>query len=134
VAVEFRQIDPEKEIPMEIRADFSARMLAVLWALFWMFFFVAESIAWRTPVRMALLWAGLGCVFLAVAFLPFRWEVIGAFLLIFAGLAVGAAYSAWSPSQLNRGGRMITFLVLSLPPIASGTFLLLHRRSSNCGT
>jgi hypothetical protein len=115
---------------MENRVDFSARMTALLWALFWIFFFVVESIAWQTPVRMVLLWAGLGVIFIFVAFVPFRREALGAVLLIVAGLAVGAAYSVWSPPQLNRAGRMITFLVLSLPPIASGTLLLVHRRSA----
>lgn len=115
---------------MEIRVDFSARILALLWALFWMFFFVAESIAWQTPFRMALLWAGLGVLFIVVALVPFRWAATGAFLLILAGLVVGAAYGIWSPPQLNRTGRMITFLTLSLPPIASGALLLLHGRSA----
>jgi hypothetical protein len=40
-----------------------ARALALLWAGFWMFFFVAESWAWHTPVPVALPWVGVGLLF-----------------------------------------------------------------------
>jgi hypothetical protein len=29
--------------------EYIARALALLWAGFWMFFFIAESLAWDTP-------------------------------------------------------------------------------------
>jgi len=56
---------------------FLPRGLALLWAGFWMFFFVAESWAWQTPVLAALPWVGVGLFFVLLALLPWRWERTG---------------------------------------------------------
>ena len=38
-----------------------ARVLALSWAGFWMVFFVAESVAWHTPVSMRCLGSARAC-------------------------------------------------------------------------
>ena len=107
-----------------------ARILALLWSGFWLFFFVAESLAWRTPWPVMLAWTGVGLLFLLVAFVPWRWETTGGFALLITGLVTAAAYSIWPPPQLPLATRLITTVVFGLPPIVAGTlFLALHRKS-----
>jgi hypothetical protein len=43
---------------MRLWMVFIARLLALVWAVFWLFFFVAESLAWRTPALVTAVWAG----------------------------------------------------------------------------
>jgi hypothetical protein len=62
-----------------------ARALALSWAGFWMFFFVAESAAWHTPVRVLLAWVGMGLLFVFMALVPWRWETAGGLLLMASG-------------------------------------------------
>lgn len=50
------------------------RVLAVSWAGFWMFFFVAESWSWHAPLGLALLWFGAGLLFVFLAVVPWHWE------------------------------------------------------------
>ena len=84
---------------MELRLALAARALALSWAGFWMFFFVAESAAWHTPVRAALPWVGVGLLFALLALVPWRWETTGGLLLMVVGLSAGITYGIWSPPQ-----------------------------------
>ncbi|MFB3778892.1 MAG: hypothetical protein ACE141_14840 [Bryobacteraceae bacterium] len=38
-----------------------ARVLALGWAAFWLFFFVVESLVYRTPAPVMASWGGWGC-------------------------------------------------------------------------
>lgn len=105
-----------------------ARALALVWAGFWMFVLIAESWAWHTPVPMALPWMGLGLLFVFLALLPWRWELTGGLLLVVVGLLAGVAYAIWSPPQLPVASRVLTTVVFSVPPLAAGILLLVHRR------
>jgi len=106
-----------------------ARVLALSWAGFWMVFFIAESVAWHTPVSMALPWIGAGLLFVFMAVLPWRWEMTGGLLLMIIGSSGGVAYSIWSPPQLPLVSRVLTTVVLSAPPLGAGILLLMHRRA-----
>ena len=106
-----------------------ARALALLWAGFWTFFFVTESWAWKTPGRVAAIWAGIGVSFLIVAVVPWAWERGGGVLLCALGLLVGVAYPLWAPARLSFASRAITTLVLCGPPILAGIIFLMHRRA-----
>jgi hypothetical protein len=106
-----------------------ARALALSWAGFWMFFFVAESVAGHTPVRMALPWAGAGLLFVCLALVPWRWEITGGLLLMIVGLSTGVAYAIWSPPRLPLASRVLTTIVFSGPPLAAGILFLTHRRT-----
>jgi hypothetical protein len=46
---------------------FIARVLALLWAGFWLCFFVVESLAWHTPALVVSTGAGLGLGFVILA-------------------------------------------------------------------
>jgi hypothetical protein len=111
---------------MKLRLVFIARALALLWALFWLFFFIAESWAWRTPALAAAPWVGLGLLFVMLALAPLRWEMAGGILLMAAGLLIGVAYAIWAPPGLPLASRVITIAVLSAPPLGTGVFFLSH--------
>jgi hypothetical protein len=108
---------------MKLPLAMLARGLALLWAGFWMFFFVAESVAWHTPVSMALPWVGVGLLFLFVALVPWRWEMTGGLLLMVVGLSAGAAHAVWWP------GRVLTTVVFGAPPVVAGILFLMHHRA-----
>lgn len=115
---------------MRFRTVSVARALALLWAGFWMFFFVGESWAWNTPAPLALSWAGVGLLFILLALLPWRWQSTGGLLLVVAGLAIGAAYVIWGPKSLPLPGRVISTVTLSVPPLIAGILFLADRIDS----
>jgi hypothetical protein len=106
----------------------TARVLALLWAVFWLFFFVAESVAWRTPAHVTASWAVVGLLFVVLAVLPWRKEGTGGLLLLFTGSSIGVAYVIWAPQGLPFASRVITTVVLSGPPLAAGVLFLRHHR------
>jgi hypothetical protein len=114
---------------MKLRLALVARAPALSWAGFWMFFFVAESAAWHTPVRAALPWVGVGLLFVALALVPWRWEMTGGLLLMVVGLSAGVAYAIWAPPRLPVASRVLTTVVFSGPPLAAGILFLMHRRT-----
>lgn len=118
---------------MKARLAVLGRALALLWAGFWIFFFAAESWASHTPVLIALLWVGVGLLFLLLALLPWRWERTGGFLLVAVGFSAGVAYSIWSPPGLSVASRLLTVIAFSGPPLAAGILFLTHRRAVAVG-
>jgi hypothetical protein len=106
--------------------EFSARALALLWAGFWVFFFIAESLAWHTPIDRMAMWVGLGLLFLVAALAGWRWEVVGGALLITVGVAAAIAYAVWGPRELRFTVRMITLVVFGVPPVVAGALFLVH--------
>lgn len=114
---------------MTLRVEFIARMISVLWAGFWLLFFVVESLAWHTPIRLMLMWVALGLLFVLLAVVAWRWEVTGGVLLLIVGLAVGIAYAVSPPPQLPLVAVVITTVVFSVPPLLAGVLFLLHQRS-----
>lgn len=114
---------------MKRRMVFIARALAVVWAVFWLSFFILESLAWRTPALTTLWWASVGVLFVILALLPRRNEMAGGVLLAGAGLVCGAAYVIWAPRGLPFASRVITTLVLAGPPLVAGILFLRHHRT-----
>jgi hypothetical protein len=107
-----------------------ARALALLWAGFWLFFIVAESLAWHTPLALMVPWVLAGLFFGLAALLPWRWEAAGGRLLIGIGLVASLAYAAWSPSGLPAWSRALTLFVFGAPPIVAGVLFLVHDRAA----
>jgi hypothetical protein len=113
---------------VKLRIVFIPRALALSWAGFWIFFFVAESWAWRTPAHVMASWVGVGLLFVFLALLPWRWELTGGLLLVVVGLSIGVAYAIWAP-PLPLASRVITTVVLSGPPLVAGILFLMHYRA-----
>jgi hypothetical protein len=111
---------------VKLATVFIAHVLALLWAVFWLFVFVAESLVWSTPALVAAPWVGVGLLFVILALAPLRWEVVGGVLLVVVGLLIGVAYAIWAPPGLPLAGRVITIVVLSGPPLVAGILFLRH--------
>jgi hypothetical protein len=94
-----------------------------------MFFFVAESQAWHTRIGASLPWVGVGLLFVLLALVPWRWELVGGLLLTIVGLLAGVAYAIWSPPRLAAVSRVLTTVVFGVPPVAAGILFLRHRRA-----
>jgi hypothetical protein len=118
---------------MKLRMVFIARLLALLWAVFWLFFFIAESLAWRTPALVTAAWAGVGLLFVVLALLPWGKEVTGGLLLVVAALLIGVADAIWAPPGLPFASRVITTAVFSGPPLVAGMLFLRHHRALMAG-
>ncbi|MBI4876960.1 MAG: hypothetical protein HY822_20165 [Acidobacteria bacterium] len=118
---------------MKLLTVYIARGLALLWAAFWLFFFVVESLVCRTPALVMASWAGAGLLFVILALLPWRKERTGGLLLIVAGLSIGVAYTIWPPPGLPLASRMITTVVFSGPPLVAGILFLRHHRAVTAG-
>jgi hypothetical protein len=106
-----------------------ARALALLWAGFWLFFFVVESWVWHTPIRVMSAWTGVGLLFILLALVPWRWEVPGGFFLIVAGILAASAYAASAPHGLPLASRLLTSFVFGGPPLLAGILFLSHHRN-----
>lgn len=115
---------------MKLPVAFTARALALLWAGFWLFFFVAESLAWRTPLHVMMIWVTLGLVFLLVTVVAWRWEATGGVLLLVVAFVAGIAYAMRPPADLPALSVAITTVVLSVPPLVAGILFLLHHRAA----
>ena len=118
---------------MKLRMLFIARVLAMLWAVFWLFFFVVESLVWRTPPLVMASWVGVGLLFVILALLPWRKEGTGGFLLAVAGLLAGVGYVIWAPPGLPLVSRVITTIVFGGPPLVAGILFLRHHRAVTAG-
>ncbi len=114
------------KLVVKLRMVFIARVLAVLWAVFWLFVFVAESLAWRTPALVTTSWAGVGLLFVILALVPWRWELSGGLVLVVVAFLIAAAYAIWAPPGLPVLSRVITAVVLSGPPLVAGILFLRH--------
>ena len=102
--------------------------------MFWLSFFILESLAWRTPALITLSWAAVGVLFVILALLPRRNESAGGVLLASAGLVCGAAYVIWVPPGLPLASRVMTTVVLGGPPLLAGVLFLKHHRAVTAGT
>jgi len=106
--------------------EYLARALSLLWAGFWTFFFVAESLAWRTPLGRMTIWVALGLAFVILALVAWRWEVTGGLALMAVGVLAALAYGIWGPRELSVPTRVTTLLAFGLPPVTAGVLFLMH--------
>jgi hypothetical protein len=85
-------------------------------------------LAWSTPALVAAPWAGVDLLFVILALVPWRWELIGGFLLVGVAFLIAVAYTIWAPPGLPVPSRVITTVVLSGPPLVAGILFLRHHR------
>jgi len=111
---------------MNIGKSLTARVIALSWAGFWTVFFVAESLAWHTPFRLAFPWITGGLLLVFLALIPLRLERTGGLLLIVTGLTGMVAYTIWSPPGLPVASRVLATIVFSAPPVLAGSLFLMH--------
>lgn len=122
---------------MKLWMVYGARALALLWAGFWVFFFVASVAAEGAPGHVIVLGAAVLLLFVILALVPWRWEVTGGLLLVVVSLLIGVMYAITSAAIVRRDGsrlplavRVITTVVFTGPPLVAGIFFLIHHRSA----
>jgi hypothetical protein len=113
----------------------SARLLALVWALFWVWFGLASGIAEGGGFRYTLIHTALpGLVFLAIALLAWRWEALGGTALVVIGLAVLVGYPLLWGSRFPLSTVVQVVATMALPPMGAGILLLRHRcRTAHLG-
>lgn len=116
--------------------EYGARALALLWAGFWIFFFVGSVAVEPTPVRTVVLGVAVLLLFVILALVPWRWEVTGGRLLVVMSVLIGLAYAILSAGIVRNDGsrlplavRALTTIVFAAPPLMAGILFLLHHRS-----
>jgi hypothetical protein len=120
------------------RKVYGARALALLWAGFWVFFFVGSVMVEPTPSHVIVAGSVVLLLFAILALVPWRWEAAGGLLLVVMSLPIGATYVIASASIVRNDGsrlplvvRAITTLVFAGPPLAAGILFLIHHRMAS---
>ncbi|MGD0696932.1 MAG: hypothetical protein ABSB82_19110 [Terriglobia bacterium] len=106
--------------------EYFARALALLWGGFWTLFFIAESLAWHTPMYRMAIWLCVGLVFVILALVAWRWEFTGGLMLIAGGVLAALTYGIWEPRELSLVSHVTTLLTFGVPPAAAGALFLIH--------
>ena len=109
--------------------EWCARLLAIVWGGFWLYFFVVESVATHSSLRVAAPWIGLGFLFFLVAWIPWRWEIFGALVLIAFSLTGGLAYAVQRPAGMPIATLVVAILAYSVPSLSAGVLFVLHHRA-----
>ncbi len=114
---------------------YGARALALLWAGFWIFFFVGSVMVETAPAQVIVVGSAVLLLFAILALLPWRWEAAGGLLLVVMSLVIGATYAIASASIVRRDGsrlplavRAITTVVSTGPPLVAGILFLIHHQ------
>jgi len=106
--------------------EYLARALALLWAGFWTFFFIAESLAWHTPLGRVTTWVAVALASVIVALMPWRREVSGGLALIVVGVLAALTYAIFGPRELSLATRVTTLLAFGVPSVTAGALFLIH--------
>ena len=121
---------------MKLRMAYAARTLVLLWAGFWIFFFVASVVVEGAPGHVIVLGAAVLLLFVILALVPWRWEAAGGLLLVVMSLLIGVTYAIASAGIVRRDGsrlplavRAMTIVVFTGPPLVAGIIFLIHNRS-----
>src|SRR3989338_840136 len=99
-----------------------ARLLAAAWAAFWIWFGLASGLGEGLGPAAVLIHAAMpGLLFGVAAAIVWRWERVGAVVLILAGLAVAALY----PLAIGNWRLFYAFILvtMALPPVVAGGLL-----------
>ena len=115
---------------------YGARALALLWAGFWIYFFVGSVVVEPPAPHVLVVGAAVLLLFVILALVPWRWEAAGGLLLVVMSLLIGVTYAIASGAIVRRDGsrlpvaiRAITTAVFTGPPLVAGILFLIHRRS-----
>ncbi|MCC6443024.1 MAG: hypothetical protein IT210_06135 [Armatimonadetes bacterium] len=102
-----------------------ARGLALLWAGWWVFFGAASGIGEKLTLPGILLHTTVpGLAFLVSALLLWRFEAVGAFLLIAEGLLIAVVYPMMA-KRFPVSAILFVLATMALPPLLAGLLSLL---------
>jgi hypothetical protein len=106
---------------------YAARVLAVLWAIWWTFFIWATVASEGFTTQGLLVAVTLSAVFLGSALVAWLWERPGSLLLLVEGLIVLIGYSHIA-GDLPQSTVVLVIVTFALPPLLAAVFLTMCRR------
>ena len=105
-----------------------ARVLATLWFGFWAFFNIGSGMEEGGNSLIYHLIATLICAIILL--IVWRWEKIGAIIMITFGLVFAVVYPILFAGRLSLASIIPTEIVMVLPLLLAGILLILYRRKS----
>lgn len=119
-------------IPTKPWVRWTARFIAVGWALFWVWFGLASGIGEGLEPLGVLLHATFpGLIFLLFALLIWRWEWLGGAMLVLSGIVVAIAYPMTFGVRFPVATVVFVLLTMALPPFIAGVLALINWRVSH---
>ena len=101
-----------------------ARILAVLWAGFWLWFGVGSALHERLPWDGVLLYAlRPGLIFVAILLYAWLWPRTGGVLLVLTGFVLAGWYAVYYGDK-PAAMKVFVLSTIGLPPLVSGLLLL----------
>lgn len=109
----------------------AARLIALAWAGWWIFFGLASGIGEGLDWEGVLIHTAVpGLVFLVLALLPLWREGVGGALLILTGLLVAVWYPVMVYGRFPLSTIIFVLLLMALPPFLTGGMCLFCWRHS----
>jgi hypothetical protein len=106
-----------------------ARIIATLWFGFWAFFGIASGIGeGGSNFIFHLIFPTLICAI--ILFIVWRWEKVGAIIMIAFGVLFAVVYPFWAAGRLKLASIIPTEIIMVLPLLISGFLLILYHRKS----
>lgn len=100
------------------------RCLTLLWAGAWVLFGASAGFTeGLTPARVLLHAAMPGLIFLLTAAIAWRWEMLGAKLLLLEGLLIFAFYPVITWGATSFTGVLFVIFTMAMPPLLAGILL-----------
>ena len=103
---------------------YTARLVALLWACWWVFFETAEA-AGSGPYGQAIFFA---VAMLGAVVVAWRWELIGGILLVAEGIGAILLFSGMWMRNFQLAGFALLFGIMCAPPIVAGTLIVISGR------
>ena len=102
----------------------SARIVAVAWAFFWLWFGVSNALEEHQSLSGIALYAlRPGLIFCAIAAIAWYWARLGGVLLILTGIAAAILYNMYF-GHMPNSTKLIVMATMAAPPEVCGVVLL----------
>ena len=105
-----------------------AKSLALVWALWWIFFGVAYAVGQKFSQQAVLVLLLFPLLFLGSAMLPRFSERTGGIVLLLEGLIILIGYPWITYGKVSLSATFAVLFMLALPPLISGFLFLAARR------
>jgi hypothetical protein len=107
-----------------VRLRWIARVIFILWALFWLYFNIGSGIVEHEGPESMFWHLAVAAIILVAAAVAWFFEDVGGILLIL--LALAACYVIRIPAQIATPDGQLLLLTLVLPPLSAGVLLVVN--------
>ncbi|PIY96732.1 MAG: hypothetical protein COY66_03250 [Candidatus Kerfeldbacteria bacterium CG_4_10_14_0_8_um_filter_42_10] len=101
-------------------------ILVLIWALWWLYFGLASGD--RSGIADNLISAIPGIIFAASVYIAWRWQKVGRVILLVEGLIILFGYPRIAEGELPFITILIVLMLLALPPLLSGSLLIISNK------